>query len=73
MFKQLKQDKKSLKVFKDNCKSIHNRCECEINGKVEEMDEHLAIYATKKKPKKKMPKNEDVFGKTPSKNKPSKK
>ena len=37
MFKQLKQDKKSIKVFKDNKKSIHNCCESELNGKCEVM------------------------------------
>ena len=31
------------------------------------MSEHIAEYATKKKPKKRMPKNEEVFGTKPSK------
>jgi hypothetical protein len=63
MFKQIKQDKKSLKVFKKGSKCLHHEC-CEtINGKDNElMEEYIAIDASKKKKKKKMPKNEDVFG-----------
>ena len=67
MFKQIKQNKKSIKVFKDNKKSIHNCCESELNGKCEVMTEHIAEYATKKKPKKRMPKLQEVFGTKPSK------
>tara|TARA_R100000482_G_C5109293_1_gene139667 strand:- start:720 stop:938 length:219 start_codon:yes stop_codon:yes gene_type:complete len=71
MFKHLKQDKKSLKTFKKH-KSLNNPCECETgclkdaNGK-SKMSEHTAEYATKKKPKKRMPKDKDVFGTKPSK------
>ena len=63
MFKQIKQDKKSLKVFTKGSKCLIDEC-CEmINGKSNELEkEYIAIDASKKKKKKKMPKNEDVFG-----------
>lgn len=69
MFKQLKQNKKSLKVFKNNSKSLNNICECETGNEQNcgKMKEHIAEYATKKKPKKRMPKITEVFGTKPSK------
>tara|TARA_R100001015_G_C4609046_1_gene164311 strand:- start:128 stop:334 length:207 start_codon:yes stop_codon:yes gene_type:complete len=67
MFKHLKVDKKSLKVFKNNPKSICNACDTELGNERTTMSEHIAEYATKKKPKKRMPKNEEVFGTKPSK------
>lgn len=67
MFKHLKQDRKNLKTFMNSRKSIHNCCDNEINGKQEDMTEHVAINATKKKPTKKMPNNEEVFGDKPTK------
>tara|TARA_R110002012_G_scaffold316436_1_gene531393 strand:- start:14997 stop:15203 length:207 start_codon:yes stop_codon:yes gene_type:complete len=67
MFKHSKQDKKSIKTFKNNPKSICNPCNTEIGNPLPDMSEHIAEYATKKKPKKRMPKNEEVFGTKPSK------
>ena len=67
MFKLVKQDKKSLKVFKNNPKSIQNPCNTEIGCEEVNMSEHIAEYATKKKPKKRMPKDKEVFGTKPSK------
>ena len=67
MFKLVKQDKKSLKVFKNNPKSLHAPCNTEIGNEATDMSEHIAEYATKKKPKKRMPKDAEVFGNKPSK------
>jgi hypothetical protein len=68
MFKHLKQNKKSLKVFKNNSKSLMNICECETGNETNcKMKEHIAEYATKKKPKKRMPKNKEIFGTKPTK------
>ena len=60
MIKKLKQDKK-IKVFKDPRKSIMNPNQENINGKIEDFSDYLAEIATKKKPKKKMPKMEKMF------------
>jgi len=67
MFKHHKQDKKSLKVFKNNPKSLTAPCNTEIGNEKEVMGEHIAEYATKKKPKKRMPKDSQVFGSKPTK------
>jgi hypothetical protein len=59
---QFKQDKKSLKTFKGNkIKSLYKPSDTEINGKIEDMSEYVMEHATQKKPKKRMPKAEDVF------------
>lgn len=57
---QFKQDKKSIKTFK-GIKSLNKPSDTEMNGKVENMSEYVMEHATKKKPKKRMPKTEDVF------------
>lgn len=52
---------KKIKTFKNKAKRLDNTSINSINGKVEDDSEYLAVIATKKKPKKKMPKNEDMF------------
>ena len=59
---QFKQDKKSIKTFK-GIKSLNKPSDNEMNGRVENMSEYMMEHATKKKPKKRMPKTEDVFDK----------
>jgi len=63
MFKQIKQDKKKLKTFKNSSrKSINHHCDNEINqDEVEEQSEWLAELRTKKKPKKRLPRTEKIF------------
>ena len=62
MFKKIKQDKK-IKTFKNPAKRLDNPSINSINGKIEDPNEnqYLAVIATKKKPKKRMPKNEEMF------------
>lgn len=67
MIKKLKQDKK-IKTFKNPAKSLTNPSINSINGIVEEPTDYLAVIATNKKPKKRMPKQNQMFYK-PKKNK----
>jgi len=64
MFKKIKQDKK-IKTFKNPAKRVDNPSINSINGKIEDphtmSSQYLAVIATKKKPKKRMPKNEEMF------------
>lgn len=66
MFKKIKRDKK-LKTFKNPAKRVDNPSINAINGKIEEPTDYLAVIATKKKPKKRMPKNEEMFYKVKKK------
>ena len=62
MFKKIKQDKK-IKTFKNPAKRVDNPSINSINGKIEDPHETQwsAVIATKKKPKKRRPKNEEMF------------
>lgn len=67
MYKRIKQDKKT-KVFMNNYKSIKNPCFEEMNGKQDcSTSEYHAIYYDKGIPKKRLPKDNVVFGTKPSK------
>ena len=65
---KMKQDKQ-IKVFQNSYKSIQNSCENEINGDIGDdgSAEWVAVYENKKKKKKALPKNEEVFGTKPTK------
>lgn len=66
-FKRIKQDKKT-KVFMNNYKSIKNPNFEEMNGKQEQtISEWDAVYYDKGIPKKRLPKDNVVFGTKPSK------
>lgn len=68
MFKKIKQNRKKLKTFRNSYKCIHNPCAEEMNGKVDlETSEYHAKYHDKGIPKKRMPKDAQVFGTKPSK------
>jgi|TARA_Y100000289_G_C3825627_1_gene100942 hypothetical protein len=60
MFKNLKRDRK-IKTFKVARKRLDNPSPCCVNGKIEEPTDYLAVIATQKKPKKRMPKMEQMF------------
>lgn len=60
IYKRLKQDKK-IKTFKNPAKRMDNPSINAINGKIEDFPDWHAVIATKKKPKKRMPKNEEMF------------
>lgn len=68
MFKKIKQNRKKLKTFRNSYKCIHNPNAEEMNGKVDlEASEYHAKYHDKGIPKKRMPKDNQVFGTKPSK------
>ncbi len=52
---------KKIKTFKNPAKRLDNPSINAINGKIEDPTDYLAVIATRKKPKKRMPKNEDMF------------
>ena len=60
MIKKIKQDKK-IKTFKNPAKRLDNPSINSINGEIEEPTDYLAVIATKKKPKKRVPKQEKMF------------